>query len=197
MEVNIFVTSSRVPPVRWREAFPGADIVPILPARVPEGSLVWLHNLTPAQLPAGGRPAGVRYIVMNDEPSDEAGLAALAQGVVGYCNSHATPELFRTIESVVRNRGMWVGESLLNRLLSNIAVRAPATSAQQAHPALDTLSSREREIALCVVSGESNKEIARQLNLAERTVKAHLSSAFEKLGVRDRLQLAILLSTRD
>lgn len=197
MEMNIFVTSSRVPPARWREAFPAADVVPILPARVPEGSLVWLHNLTPAQLPASGRPAGVRYVVMNDEPSDEGGLAALAQGAVGYCNTHAAPELLRTIESVVRNRGMWVGESLLNRLISNIAVRVPAAGRHRQHPVLATLSSREREIALCVASGESNKEIARKLNLAERTVKAHLSSAFEKLGVRDRLQLAILLSTGD
>lgn len=195
MEKNIFVTSSKVPPVRWREAFPSADVLPILPADVPSGSIVWLHNLTPAQLPAGKRPAGVRFIVMDDEPGDDDGLRALSQGASGYCNAHAAPELLITIESVVRQHGLWVGESLLGRMLANINMRIPQPGIRDGNPKLDSLSSREREIALRVVRGESNKEIARQLALAERTIKAHLSSVFEKLGVRDRLQLAILLST--
>lgn len=195
MEKNIFVTSSRVPPVRWREAFPGAEIVPILPATVREGAIVWLHNLMPAQLPGGKRPPNVRFIVMQDEPSDEDGLAALAQGASGYCNAHATPELLHTIESVVRHQGLWVGESLLNRLIGGISMRSPMAGKHQNHPILTALSEREREVALCVARGESNKEIARQLNLAERTIKAHLTSVFEKLNVRDRLQLALVLST--
>jgi DNA-binding NarL/FixJ family response regulator len=63
------------------------------------------------------------------------------------------------------------------------------------HPALQMLSERERAVALCVARGESNKEITRDLNIAERTIKSHLTAIFEKLGVRDRLQLAILLNT--
>ena len=195
MEKNIFVTSSRVPPSRWHQAFPNAEILSILPANVPQGSIVWLHNVTPAQLPAGKRPPDVRFIVMQDEPSDEGGLAALSQGAAGYCNAHATPELLHTVESVVRNHGLWVGESLLNRLIGGINVRSPMAGKQPDHAVLATLSERERQVALFVARGENNKEIARQLNLAERTIKAHLSNVFEKLGVRDRLQLAILLST--
>jgi DNA-binding NarL/FixJ family response regulator len=195
MEKNIFVTTARVPPVRWREAFPGAEIVPILSANVKDGAIVWLHNITPAQLPGGKRSAGIRFIVMEDEPSDEAGLAALAQGAAGYCNAHATPELLQTIESVVRHHGLWIGETLLNRLIGGISNRSPMAGKREDHSLLDALSEREREVALCVARGESNKEIARQLNLAERTIKAHLTSIFEKLGVRDRLQLALVLST--
>lgn len=195
MEHNIFITASRVPPVRWKEAFPEAQILPILPARVPEGALVWLHNMTPAQLPGGKRPADVRFIVVHDEPSDEAGLAALSQGAVGYCHAHATPELLQTVASVVRSHGLWVGESLLNRLLGGISNRLPMAGQRSEHPRLGSLSVRERDVALCVARGESNKEIARQLDLAERTIKAHLTSVFEKLGVRDRLQLALLLNT--
>lgn len=60
---------------------------------------------------------------------------------------------------------------------------------------LAALTQREREVALCVARGESNKEIARKLDLAERTIKAHLTGIFEKLGVRDRLRLALLLNT--
>lgn len=190
---NIFVTQSRVPPVRWRQAFPSAEVVHHLPTVLPEGALIWLHNMTPAQLPAGQRVAGARFIVLHDEPTDEAGLAALSQGAVGYCNAHATPELLHTVESVVRNHGLWVGESLLGRLLGGLNSRLGLSDTAQQHPALEALSDREKSVAMAVVRGESNKEIARQLNLAERTVKAHLTSIFEKLNVRDRLQLALLL----
>lgn len=194
MERNIFVTSARVPPQRWRRAFPGAAILPILPADVPAGSIVWLHNLSPAQLPDGRRPPEVHLVVMQDEPSDEKGIAALSQGASGYCNAHATPELLHTIASVVRSGGLWIGESLLNRLINRVNIQSPRSGSHAEHPALDSLSDREREVALCVARGDSNKEIARQLDLAERTIKAHLTGVFEKLGVRDRLQLALLLN---
>lgn len=195
MDHNIFVTSSRVPPGRWRQAFPHATIVAILPADVSAETLVWLHNMTPAALPKHSLQTSLRFVVLHDEPTDEAGLAALSQGASGYCNAHATPELLHTVASVVRNRGIWVGESLLNRLIGGISTRSPLAGNIQEHPSLKLLSEREREVALYVARGESNKEIARKCKLAERTVKAHLSSIFEKLGVRDRLRLAVLLST--
>lgn len=183
--------------MRWRQAFPSAEIVAALPAGNLADSIVWLHNLSPLQVFEGPRPAGVRFVVMHDEPSDDKGLEVLGQGASGYCNTHATPELLRTIESVIRNHGLWVGESLLNRLIGGISARSPRSAEQPKHPVLQTLSGREREVALCVARGESNKEIARQLDLAERTIKAHLTGIFEKLGVRDRLQLALLLSTAE
>ncbi|MBV5337679.1 MAG: response regulator transcription factor [Deltaproteobacteria bacterium] len=70
---------------------------------------------------------------------------------------------------------------------------ATSPDKQKQHAALAKLTEREREVAVLVAHGECNKEIARELNIAERTVKAHLSTVFEKLDVRDRLQLAIHL----
>ena len=61
---------------------------------------------------------------------------------------------------------------------------------------LDALTAREREIALQVGVGCSNKVIAQRLGITERTVKAHLGSVFGKLGVKDRLQLALLVAGR-
>jgi two-component system nitrate/nitrite response regulator NarL len=55
------------------------------------------------------------------------------------------------------------------------------------------LSSREAQVARLVVEGRSNKEVADSLFISERTVKAHLGVLFDKLGVRDRLQLALRL----
>jgi DNA-binding NarL/FixJ family response regulator len=196
MEKNVFITSAPVPPARWRQAFPKAEIASTLPTSVPAGSIVWLHNMTSTQVLGGKSLPGVFFVVLHDEPSDEAGLTALGQGASGYCNAHATPELLMSVASVVRGGGLWVGESLLNRLIGNISARATtAGQVNQHHSLLKPLSERERQVALCVASGQSNKEIARQLDVSERTIKAHLSSVFEKLNIRDRLRLAILLST--
>lgn len=191
MNKNIFVTASPVHPMRWHIAFPGATIVSRMPEQPPVGSILWLHNI----LPEGPCPKGVHLVVMHDEPSDDKGLEALARGASGYCNTHATPELLQNIESVIRNNGLWVGESLLNRLVGGIGLRSPMSGRHESHPALQALSERERAVALCIAHGESNKEITGKLNIAERTIKAHLTAIFEKLGVRDRLQLAILLNT--
>lgn len=188
---NIFVSTSTTPASRWKMAFPQAEILPCVPDNLPDGSIVWLHNM----LPAGMRPAAVRFVVMHDEPSDDKGLEALSSGASGYCHAHAAPELLHTIESVIRSNGLWVGESLLNRLVGGIGVRSHMSGRHEQHPALQALSEREREVALCVARGESNKEITRNLDIAERTIKAHLTAVFDKLGVRDRLQLAILLNT--
>ena len=54
------------------------------------------------------------------------------------------------------------------------------------------LTPREREIALLVCTGPSNKHICRQLNLSEGTVKIHLHNIYEKLAIRNRTQLAVL-----
>lgn len=191
MSNNIFVSVSTAHPMRWRMAFPKAKILSAIPPSPPSDSILWLHNM----LPEGIRPAGVYFVVMHNEPNDEKGLEALAHGASGYCNAHATPELLQTIESVIRSNGLWVGESLLNRLVGGIGLRSTMAGIHEMHPALETLSERERAVALCVARGESNKEITHNLNIAERTIKAHLTAVFEKLGVRDRLQLAILLNT--
>ena len=58
---------------------------------------------------------------------------------------------------------------------------------------LDELTKRERQVANAVADGLSNREIAARLSISERTVKARLTSVFQKLSVRDRVQLALLL----
>jgi DNA-binding NarL/FixJ family response regulator len=59
--------------------------------------------------------------------------------------------------------------------------------------ALDGLTPRERDVAEQVALGASNKEIAERLDITPRTVKAHMGAIFDKLGVRDRLQLVLAL----
>ena len=72
-------------------------------------------------------------------------------------------------------------------------MRRQADAAAPEPELLTRLSIREREVALAAANGASNKEIARELKITERTVKVHLGAVFAKLDVRDRLHLAILL----
>ena len=62
------------------------------------------------------------------------------------------------------------------------------------HDMLEGLTEREKDVALAVAEGQSNKLVARELGITERTVKAHLGAVFRKLGVKDRMQLILRLS---
>jgi len=76
----------------------------------------------------------------------------------------------------------------------NAALKASRQTPHQ-NP-LAELTPRENAVAKAVAAGQSNKEVARQLDITERTVKAHLSAVFTKLGVRDRLHLVLAISGR-
>jgi DNA-binding NarL/FixJ family response regulator len=82
---------------------------------------------------------------------------------------------------------------LVQRLVST-ALRVGPESAQPAPEGFDKLTAREYEVALEVGYGANNKEIAEKLAVSERTVKAHLTSIFEKLALRDRVQLALAVN---
>lgn len=122
-------------------------------------------------------------------------LQALAAGAAGCCNSHAAPEVLQQVALVVANGGLWVGQSLLRRVVDNSArLIQRQTGAVGQEDWSGALSEREVQVARLVAEASSNKEIARQLAISERTVKAHLTSIFEKLGLRDRLQLSLRIN---
>ena len=64
-------------------------------------------------------------------------------------------------------------------------------------PGLDALTTREREVLAELARGRSNREIARALNVSEKTVKTHVSSVLGKLGVQDRTQAALFAVRRE
>lgn len=135
-----------------------------------------------------------RIIAMSHSPDDDEGLAALRAGARGYCNVYIEPRLLTKAIDTVQNGQAWIGRRLTDRLVALVGQNAPAATDTDLD--LDLLTHREREIARLVGSGCSNKAIALRLGITERTVKAHLSSVFAKLGLHDRLQLALRLSGR-
>jgi two-component system, NarL family, nitrate/nitrite response regulator NarL len=200
MNPNILISSDEQVCARWMAAFDAAPCVTGIDAAAQAAhaqSLIWLH-LPPSpqraidalmRCVAAVTPA--RVIALADVPSDEQALELMDKGAVAYCHSHAGAPMLQQVATVVANQGLWVGPNLLRRLIRSSLSALPPGSGEAA--SLDALSAREREVAHAVGRGASNKEIARELLITERTVKAHLSAIFMKMGVRDRLHLALLM----
>lgn len=135
-----------------------------------------------------------RLLLVKSKFGSDAELAALALGVVGCCAPELSDAELRKIVDVVLKGGIWISRSALPDLLQRLQKAAsPAESAVRASK-LDVLTPREREIARCVADGATNKLVAKRLSVSDVTVKAHLTTIFQKLGVSGRVQLALLLS---
>lgn len=197
---QLFVTRETEPRPRWREAFPDCLVAPQVEELVRcagpgEQPVLWLDAAgldaveRDARL-AEGVAAGARVVVMSPTPGEREAMHCLNRGAVAYCHLEAAPAQLREIAVVVRHGGIWMLPELVQRLmrLSRRVVPVPA------RPALDGLTAREVMVAERVARGASNQEIAGDLAISERTVKAHLSSIFGKLQVRDRVQLALVMN---
>jgi len=131
------------------------------------------------------RVPAARAIVLTSFLDDDKLLPALRAGAAGYLLKNARPEeLTRAV------RAAHAGETLIDPV---VAARLVETlSADGGEEPLDRLTPREREVLILVGRGFPNKLIARELGLAEKTVKTHVSHVLAKLGVTDRTQAAVL-----
>lgn len=162
-------------------------------------TLTWLR--LDARTPLAEQVAALRtsvaapIIIMSDIPDDAEALTALAAQARGYCNSHAGAEVLLKVASVVSQGGLWIGETLMQRLLGvQHKIDVPDSARRPLWRA--TLTAREIAVAELVATGMRNKEIARQLDITERTVKAHMGAVLDKLDLHDRMQLALLIGER-
>lgn len=125
-------------------------------------------------------------VVSSMRPDDEAGRQALAAGAKGYIHAYMPATALDTVLKTVHAGSVWLGPTLLARLLRQIDRRLLQREAWY-----EGLTQREKEVAERVAIGHSNQAIADALGITERTVRAHISAAFEKLQVTDRLMLAL------
>jgi DNA-binding NarL/FixJ family response regulator len=140
------------------------------------------------RLLAGRAPPKV--IVLTTFDLDEYVFAALRAGASGFLLKDARPEeLLAAIRAVVGGDAV-VAPSATRRLLEHVAGTLP--SGAEGDPRLRELTPREREVLLEIAKGRSNAEIARDLFMAEATVKTHVGRLLAKLGQRDRVQLVVL-----
>ncbi len=128
---------------------------------------------------------GTEVLVLTSFSDTERILAALDAGAVGYLLKDAEPqEVLDGVRAVSRG-GSPIHPRAARQLLLARASKPPVE-----------LSPREREVLQLVVEGLANKQIARRLGIAERTVKAHLTAIFQRIGVADRTQAALWAQQR-
>jgi DNA-binding NarL/FixJ family response regulator len=149
------------------------DVI-LLDLRMPgAGGVAALHGLR-----AAGNPARVLVITSFTEPS--AVLPAVRAGASGYVYKDIDPP---ALAAAIRS--VHAGHVLLHPDVARLL------AAGEARPGAADLTAREREVLAEVARGRSNREIARELSLSEKTVKTHVSAILGKLGVQDRTQAAL------
>jgi two-component system, NarL family, nitrate/nitrite response regulator NarL len=148
--------------------------------------------------------ARTRVVLFGSPLDDREGMAAIRAGARGYCELQVGPVMLKKMVARVQQGEIWISRKAIARM---IAALTPATAYHQeptspggqsegleGYP-LVQLTLLKREIASLVARGANNKQIAHELHLAEKTVKAHLTAIFRRLRISNRLQLALLANS--
>jgi two-component system response regulator DevR len=159
------------------------DIV-VMDVRLPDGSGVEACRAIRDELPA------TRVIMLTSFPDDEAVLSAIVAGASGYLLKQIRArDLVAALEAVGR------GESLLDPAVTErVLERIRRIAAGDAGDELSVLTAQERKILMLVAEGKTNKEIAGDVFLSDKTVKNYVSSILSKLNLERRAQAAAFVA---
>ena len=130
----------------------------------------------------------VRTVLLTAAIEREEAVQALASGAFGVVLKESATQLLYKCVRTVASGEYWIGRDRVADILKSVAEehRKP----QEPAPA-SLLTKRELQLVAAIVGGSSNKDIAQELSLSEQTVKNHLSNIFDKVGVSNRLELAL------
>ena len=116
-------------------------------------------------------------------------IELLKQGARGYFDTSLSLDTLSEAIQCVLHGEVWIERHVISGLIDELT-HLPEISVEQ-RQAVSTLSPKELEVAQRVSHGATNKMIAQNMTITERTVKAHLTTIFQKMGLADRLSLAI------
>jgi two-component system, NarL family, nitrate/nitrite response regulator NarL len=155
----------------------------LLDLAMPRGNgLQVLQDLLDLRLP-------VRPVLLTAAIDSAETVKALRLGARGVIlKESATQLLFKCLQSVM-NGEYWVGHERVQDIVEQLR-RGEADGNRELTPA-GRLTKRELQVVAAIVDGSSNKDIGQQFGLSQQTVKNHLSHIFDKLGVSNRLELAL------
>lgn len=196
---NIFITDATIHSPRWLEAFPHARLVQGQSNldSLTSDSRCWVvaspdqdWTKVVAQLTA----QGAQVVVLSLQPDRLELTAALANGAKGYLEAFANKEILKQVAVSLSQGALWLPADAVAQLAGTLQLRQAKPGADDTKRRLSGLTVRELEVVETLSQGKTNKEIALQLAISERTVKEHLGAVFQKLQVKDRLQLALLFN---
>jgi len=133
-----------------------------------------------------------RIVIFGGSPDFQEKRRLLEAGAYGYVAlSNQSCFLAKAIEEVA-SEGLWFERRVLAELILERSLRLRISIPQEHFPVNNALTARETVVARSVANGLRNKEIAAKLHISEKTVKAHLSRIYRKLGLANRVQLSLL-----
>lgn len=149
-----------------------------------------LHSLSSAEKTMAAirrKHPGIRLIVIGPEGDDRLIMKSILAGARAYLDLKADPEVVRYAIEAVTDGSIWAPRRLLSKLIDQL-LSASEASATSASP---HLTAREREVLELILGARSNREIASQLGIEERTVQAHVSRLLRKTGASNRIDLSM------
>ncbi|MEQ1766293.1 MAG: response regulator transcription factor [Methylotenera sp.] len=211
---DIFISKLPALLESWTQALPKSIIAPTVPevvesisaktkakAKNSDAPIFWLHMNEDRQqwmensiTTIAKQYENAKIVVLANVPNQAESIHALRLGAMGYCHAYIAPQVLKEIKKVISHGGLWLGQDILQSLIE-VSTKLTGNQPEYVDGLLTKLTHREQEVALQAAKGLSNKEIARILGISERTVKAHLAATFERLGAKDRLQLALMLNS--
>ena len=132
---------------------------------------------------------GVAVVMISAHDDPATIRRALAYGATGYLTKRADLDTLQTGLRAVQDCQEWLPPSLRDA----VAAIPPSAGDRDTSARLAALSPQQFKVLTRVADGRLNKQIADELGIQERTVKAHMSAIFEKLAVRNRTQAGVLL----
>ena len=130
-----------------------------------------------------------RLAVLERRPAVPTGKMLLRHGIRAYGNARMVEVHFRQLLETVEAGKVWMYPELMAAMIKESDRKNLAIDAEL----LSRLTDKEQEVTLLVLEGLTNDAIGRRMEITSRTVKAHLTSIFQKLHVNDRLSLVLLL----
>lgn len=128
----------------------------------------------------------IRLIVIGPEGEDKMVLRAIVAGARAYLGLSASPEMVRKAIEVVMAGSIWAPRKLLSCLIDRL-LQVPTATGGDPQP---QLTLREEQVLKLILTAQSTREIARQLGIEQRTVKAHISRLMRKTGADNRVRLS-------
>lgn len=183
---DVILLDNHLPGVR------GVEGIPALKEAAPEARILMLTVSENEDDLAAALQAGAEGYLLKTVESDQLG-EAIVKVMVG--ESVVSPEMMTKLVTAFRAKPPKSANTASDHVPASVVPGSEAHSARAV--ALAQLSAREREVMVCIARGDSNKVIARQLDIAETTVKIHVKHILRKLQLSSRVQVALYATALD
>jgi two-component system nitrate/nitrite response regulator NarL len=183
---DVILLDNHLPGVR------GVDGIPALKEAAPEARILMLTVSENEDDLAAALQAGAEGYLLKTVESDQLG-ESIVKVMAG--ESVVSPEMMTKLVTAFRAKSPKSANTASSAVPASVAPNSAVQSTQAV--ALAQLSAREREVLVCIARGDSNKVIARQLDIAETTVKIHVQHILRKLQLSSRVQVAVYATALD